>query len=140
METEKKPTYVDEGKEEGVHAKKKDVIGVDELKVDIAPNPNCKYCYGRGHEGRNIKTNRIVVCRCVIKKIDKLKRGGYIDVRRLRALERRRDSPSTEERRESSGGIRLSDSGGEEKRLGSPKENAPERSGPKKQDGSALSQ
>jgi hypothetical protein len=140
MDTDGKPTYADEGKEAGIHVKKKDVIGTDELMVDIKPKPNCKYCYGRGYEGRNIKTNRIVVCRCVIKKIDKLKKGGYIDVRRLRALERRRDSPSVEERRESSGGIRLSDSGGEEKRLGSPKENAPERSGPKKQDGRTLSQ
>ena len=70
METEKRPTYVDEGKDTGVHAKKKDVIGFDEATVNIAPDPNCKYCYGRGSEGRNVLTNRIVLCRCVIKKID----------------------------------------------------------------------
>lgn len=140
MDTEEKPTYVDEGKGEETTAKKKDVGGFDEMMVNIAPDPNCKHCYGRGSEGRNVKTNRIVVCRCVIKKIDKLKKGGYIDVRRLRALERRRNSPSTEERRESSGGIRLSDQGGEEKGLGSPEKDAPERSEQKEQEGSALSQ
>lgn len=67
--------------------------------MDIAPKPNCKHCYGRGFEGRDTKTNRIVVCRCVIKKIDKLKKGGHIDVRRLLALEQRRNSPSDEEGR-----------------------------------------
>jgi len=140
MDTEEKPTYVDEGKGEDPTAKKKDVSGFDEVTVNIAPNPNCKYCYGRGSEGRNTKTNRIVVCRCVIKKIDKLKKGGHIDVRRLRALEQRRNSPSTKERRESSGGIRLSDRSGEEKGLGNPEKDAPERGGYKEQEGSALSQ
>ena len=137
MDTEEKPTYVDEGKGEET-AKKKDVSGFDEVTVNIAPNPNCKHCYGRGSEGRNTKTNRIVVCRCVVKKIDKLKKGGYIDVRRLRALEQRRNSPSTKERRESSGGIRLSDQGGEEKGLDGPEKDTPERGESKEQDGSEM--
>ena len=55
MDTEK-PTYVDEGKGEDPTAKKKDVGGLDEMMVNIAPNPNCKHCYGRGSEGRNTKT------------------------------------------------------------------------------------
>jgi len=74
------------------------------------------------------------------KKIDKLKKGGHIDVRRLRTLEQRRNSPSVEEGRKDSGGIRLSDQGGEEKGLGSPEKDASERGEPKEQEGSALSQ
>ena len=132
MDTEEKPTYVDEGKGEETTAKKKDVGGLDEMMVNIAPDPNCKHCYGRGSEGRNVKTNRIVVCRCVIKKIDKLKRGK-INVRSLRAPEQGRDNPSVEERRESSGGVRLSDQGGEEKRLGSPEKDDSERGEQKEQ-------
>jgi len=104
------------------------VVTTDGLDVNIAPDPNCKYCYGRGSEGKNVKTNQIVVCRCVVKKIDKLKRGKT-NVRSLRAPEQGRDHPSVEERRESSGGVRLSDFGREEKRLGSPEEDAPERGG-----------
>jgi len=132
MDTEK-PTYVDEGKGEDPIVKK----GVGGPEVDITPKPNCKRCYGRGYEGRDTKTNRNVVCRCVIKKIDKLKKGVHIDVRRLLALEQRRNSPSVEEGRKDSGGIRLSDQGGEEKGLDGPKKDAPERGEPKEQDGSA---
>jgi hypothetical protein len=62
------PTYTDEGV-----SKKK-----ESDSVDISPDKSCNYCNGTGSEGRNIHTNRIVVCRCVIKKIQKLKlKGGY---------------------------------------------------------------
>jgi hypothetical protein len=110
----------------------KKVLTPEELTVNIAPNPKCKYCYGRGSEGRNVLTNRIVLCRCVVKKIERLKRGK-INVRSLRAPEQGRDNPSVEERREGSGGIRLSDFGGEEKRLGSSEKNASERGEQKEQ-------
>jgi len=73
-----------------------------------------------------------VLCRYVVKKIDELKRGK-INVRSLRAPEQRRDNSSVEERREGSGGIRLSNCIGEEKGLGSPEENASERGEQKEQ-------
>jgi len=74
----------------------------------------------------------IVLCRYVVKKIDRLKRGK-INVRSVRAPEQRRDNSSVEESREGSGGIRLSNCSGEEKGLGSPEENASERGEQKEQ-------
>jgi len=73
-----------------------------------------------------------VLCRYVVKKIDMLKRGK-INVRSLRAPEQRRDNSSVEERREGSGGIRLSNCSGEEKGLGNLEENASERGEQKEQ-------
>lgn len=116
------------------------VLTPEDLTVNIAPDPNCKHCYDRGSEGRNVLTNRIVLCRCVAKKIDRLKRGK-INVRSLRAPEQGRDNSSAEERRESSRGVRLSDCSGEEKRLGSPEEDASERGEQKEQgDNPALNE
>ncbi len=42
-------------------------------EIDVSPDPNCKHCYGRGHEGRDVLTGKIRVCRCVLKKINKLR-------------------------------------------------------------------
>ena len=108
------------------------VLTQEGLTVNIAPDQNCKHCYGRGSEGRNVLTNRIVLCRCVVKKIDKL-RKGRVNVRSLRAPEQGRDNSSVEERREGSGWIRLSNCSREEKGLGNPEENASERGKQKEQ-------
>ena len=69
------PTYVDEGAPE----KKDDAI-------DISPDPNCKHCYGRGSEGRNVLTGRMEVCRCVLKKINKLRLKGRLYVHSPRGV------------------------------------------------------
>ena len=66
------PTYADEG----ISEEKR-----ESDSVDISPNRSCKHCHGTGSEGRNIHTNRMVVCRCVIKKIQKLKLKGGVRVR-----------------------------------------------------------
>jgi hypothetical protein len=31
---------------------------------------NCKHCHGTGYIGRNIKTNKYVICQCAFKKIE----------------------------------------------------------------------
>lgn len=49
-------------------------------EIDVSPNPNCKHCYGRGHEGRDVLTGKIRVCRCVLKKINELRLEGKLYV------------------------------------------------------------
>lgn len=29
------------------------------------PKSSCPHCYGRGYIGRNVTTNKIVICRCI---------------------------------------------------------------------------
>ncbi len=48
--------------------------------IDVSPDPNCKYCYGRSHEGRDVLTGKLRVCRCVLKKIHKLRLEGKLYV------------------------------------------------------------
>ena len=43
--------------------------------LKVKPKSNCKRCYGRGYEGRNTQTGKLVVCGCVIKQIQKLMKG-----------------------------------------------------------------
>jgi hypothetical protein len=38
------------------------------------PNPSCKYCYGRGHLGKDLKSGRYVHCRCVMTKEERKSR------------------------------------------------------------------
>ncbi len=49
-------------------------------EIDVSPDPNSKHCYGRGHEGRDVLTGKIRVCRCVLKKINKLRLEGKLYV------------------------------------------------------------
>ena len=58
----------------------------DSPPESIAPNPSCKYCYGRGYEGINSKTSGAVLCRCVVKKMDPRK-TGRVGMRILPTLE-----------------------------------------------------
>ncbi len=39
--------------------------------VEPKPKPNCKFCYGRGYEAINVLTKEEVVCRCILKQIEK---------------------------------------------------------------------
>ena len=36
------------------------------VKIAKTPKPNCRRCHGRGHIGRDIKTNTYVPCVCVL--------------------------------------------------------------------------
>ncbi len=53
------------------------VVGEEEPKpvepewVEPKPKPNCKFCYGRGYEAVNVLTKEEVVCRCILKQIEK---------------------------------------------------------------------
>ena len=40
-------------------------ITQDWLKITPGPKANCQHCYGRGYEGRDVKSNTHVLCRCV---------------------------------------------------------------------------
>ncbi len=55
-------------------------------EIDVSPDRNCKHCYGRGHEGRDVLTGRIQVCRCVLKKINKLRLEGKVYVHSPRGV------------------------------------------------------
>ncbi len=49
-------------------------------EIDVSPDPKCKHCFGRGHEGRDVVTGKIRPCRCVLKKINKLRLEGKLYV------------------------------------------------------------
>ncbi len=55
-------------------------------EIDVSPDPNCKHCYGRGHEGRDVLTGRIQVCRCVLKRINRLRLRGEFYVHSPRGV------------------------------------------------------
>ena len=37
------------------------------IELDQHPDPKCKKCYGRGHVGKDLKTGKMIPCRCVKK-------------------------------------------------------------------------
>jgi hypothetical protein len=39
----------------------------------VRPKPGCKTCLGRGFAGRNTQTNRYVLCKCILKQLEKIK-------------------------------------------------------------------
>ncbi len=43
----------------------KEGIAVSLNKAKKRPNPKCKYCYGRGYIGIDIKSNTVVWCDCL---------------------------------------------------------------------------
>ncbi len=49
-------------------------------EIDVSPDPKCRHCFGRGHEGRDVVTGKIRPCRCVLKKINKLRLEGKLYV------------------------------------------------------------
>ena len=44
---------------------------------EITAEANCNHCFGRGVSGYNSKTGSKIVCQCVLKKIDKIRREYY---------------------------------------------------------------
>ena len=48
---------------------------MSEENIDIKPKSNCKKCFGRGFVGMNVITKRNVVCDCVMKQADKIKKA-----------------------------------------------------------------
>ncbi len=54
--------------------KEADKITLEEIVSDkwkelgMRPNPGCKKCHGRGYIGRNVLTNKIIMCQCVKKR------------------------------------------------------------------------
>ena len=38
------------------------------VELGKRPNPGCKKCHGRGWVGREITSNRVIICKCVKKR------------------------------------------------------------------------
>jgi hypothetical protein len=43
---------------------------IDEIKAEA----NCKDCFGRGVSGWDTKTGKKIICKCILKKIDKMRK------------------------------------------------------------------
>lgn len=45
------------------------------VRLERRPNPGCKHCHGQGHRGKDIVTDRYILCSCVKKR--PLKKGHH---------------------------------------------------------------
>jgi hypothetical protein len=57
-------------------------------KLDGPVIKGCKHCFGRGHEGWDIKRKALVYCRCVKKNLQRIRRGlKPIEGHRIRGID-----------------------------------------------------
>ena len=45
------------------------------IELGKRPKPGCKHCHGRGWIGRDIVTNKVIVCKCVKKRPERRRKG-----------------------------------------------------------------
>ena len=62
---------------------------IDKYQLPLLKKPklSCKHCHGRGFEGKYVKMNIYMICRCLQRCIDFSKASDFIDVDQIKNLE-----------------------------------------------------
>jgi hypothetical protein len=68
------------------YIEKDEIKNMDKYMLPLLKKPslNCKHCWGRGFEGKHVKMNIYMVCRCLQKCIDFSKASDFIDVDQIK--------------------------------------------------------